>query len=207
MGVALSEAEYKRFYADIRRMRWDDGLTWEEISAACSMGIPGIDYRLKHGGYKRSDFPVRKDKAEEIRRRANIKQWTTRCELKGDEFIATVEQLRADGTPLAEITAYFHCATRTLKAALKKAGFCLDDFPKPAVRRAGRPTTQKAQTLCWNCANSVPCKRDGTGCSWSRRFIPVEGWTAEQAWLGLCNKDGKVTDTYTVHACPQFVKG
>jgi hypothetical protein len=60
------------------------------------MGIPGIDYRLKHGGYKRSDFPVRKDKAEEIRRQANIKQWITKSELKGDEFISTVEQLRAE---------------------------------------------------------------------------------------------------------------
>ena len=37
----------------------------------------------------------------------------------------------------------------------------------------------KKATLCWKCKNAVPIK--DAGCSWSRAFQPVEGWTAEKA--------------------------
>lgn len=38
-------------------------------------------------------------------------------------------------------------------------------------------------SLCWSCKNAVPKIRDGKyicGCSWSKDFQPVEGWTAEK---------------------------
>lgn len=46
-------------------------------------------------------------------------------------------------------------------------------------------------TLCWNCANAVPDK-EGHGCSWSRRLIPVEGWTVQKK-------------TNLVLECPEYV--
>lgn len=146
--MIIGDAEYNKFIADVRRMRWDDGMAWENVAEACGMPLSTMKDRMRRGGYNCSDFPT-----------------------------------RTIGARQTMITAY------------------------PAPRQTVARPTRKRETLCWKCANAVPCKRDGTGCSWSKRFIPVEGWTAEQAWLGLCNKDGRVTDTYTVHACPQFVKG
>jgi hypothetical protein len=47
--------------------------------------------------------------------------------------------------------------------------------------------------LCWDCVNCVP-DRNGRGCSWSRKFIPVEGWEAIE--------NG---DTYNIIRCPEFI--
>lgn len=61
------------------------------------------------------------------------------------------------------------------------------------------------RTLCWGCANAVPSYRKGTGCSWSKYFKPVEGWTAEKTELtGGYNQ--KVT-SYLVSECPEYKKG
>lgn len=60
-------------------------------------------------------------------------------------------------------------------------------------------------TICWQCENAVP-DRDGTkGCSWSRDFIPVEGWTAKRRLL-LIQHNGATT-SYTVLKCPLFKEG
>lgn len=48
--------------------------------------------------------------------------------------------------------------------------------------------------LCWDCANAV------LGCSWSKRFIPVKGWDAEE----IPATERKPYSTYIVKACPQF---
>ena len=42
----------------------------------------------------------------------------------------------------------------------------------------------------------------GHGCSWSRKFEPVEGWTAERVILGIGN--GKVCENWHITACPLF---
>lgn len=60
------------------------------------------------------------------------------------------------------------------------------------------PKGCKAPTLCWDCAKAM------LGCSWSREFIPVEGWTAEPTVLHSGNAGQ--TDSYVVHKCPEFVR-
>ena len=61
--------------------------------------------------------------------------------------------------------------------------------------------TKKA-TLCWRCRHAVPSA--STGCSWSRHFVPVEGWTATKHQQ---KQSGSVYETYCVISCPLFQKG
>ena len=58
---------------------------------------------------------------------------------------------------------------------------------------------EKKDSLCWSCKNSVP-DLAGHGCNWSRKFKPVDGWTAEYVEKNC--SDG----TYNVIACPEFIK-
>ena len=62
----------------------------------------------------------------------------------------------------------------------------------------------KRPTLCWKCKNA-----SNSGCSWSKRFKPVEGWdatptTVKEGYL----KDGSVrnVDSFNVHTCPKFIQ-
>lgn len=50
---------------------------------------------------------------------------------------------------------------------------------------------------CWTCKNACG------GCSWSREFKPVEGWTAEPNYL---KSNGVWADTYKIISCPQYEK-
>jgi hypothetical protein len=63
--------------------------------------------------------------------------------------------------------------------------------------------THKTPTLCWSCKNAVPGHE--TGCSWSRGFIPVQGWTAEETKLK--NPGAKLADSFLVLECPEFMEG
>ncbi len=50
--------------------------------------------------------------------------------------------------------------------------------------------------LCWRCANS--CGR----CTWSKKLLPVEGWTAAPSVI----KCGEITlHSFCVKACPKFI--
>lgn len=49
-------------------------------------------------------------------------------------------------------------------------------------------------SLCWSCINAVPNSHHG--CSWSRKFEPVEGWEAQYDIL---------KDSYKVLSCPLFL--
>jgi len=60
-----------------------------------------------------------------------------------------------------------------------------------------KPPTQSDQ-LCWTCRNAVPDLK-GHGCSWSRKLVPVKGWTAEKS-----TSRGK--DTWSVKKCPEYVE-
>ena len=51
------------------------------------------------------------------------------------------------------------------------------------------------RSICWDCENAC------CGCSWSRWFEPVEGWTAKPVVITQC---GGKTPTYLVYACPEF---
>lgn len=70
-----------------------------------------------------------------------------------------------------------------------------------------------AETLCWQCANSVPKIDRGKyvrGCSWSIAFEPVEGWTATRCDMLVKNMRGHYShmlESYLVRECPEFVEG
>ena len=55
-------------------------------------------------------------------------------------------------------------------------------------------------SLCWDCERSYK-----KTCSWAKRFVPVQGWTAEErVILGThCTPN---TISYRVDACPLFVR-
>ena len=54
------------------------------------------------------------------------------------------------------------------------------------------------QNICWYCKNAVPSIKTGAGCSWSRKFEPVEGWTATKTVVNESDV------SYHVVGCPEF---
>lgn len=56
-------------------------------------------------------------------------------------------------------------------------------------------------SLCWRCGNST-----NSGCSWSREFKPVRGWTAEKKIQQVQTKANvkRPVISYHVLDCPQF---
>ena len=56
-------------------------------------------------------------------------------------------------------------------------------------------TSKKDEQLCWSCANAC------CGCSWSRWYEPVDGWTAEKT---VIVQAGYRTESYKVTACPEY---
>lgn len=64
-----------------------------------------------------------------------------------------------------------------------------------------------SMTICWECANAVPDRNIGRGCSWSMDFEPVEGWTAERTKIKNRGKVAEESNSYQVIACPEFVEG
>ena len=62
-------------------------------------------------------------------------------------------------------------------------------------------------TLCWHCANAVPNRAGTRGCSWSKKFIPVEGWEALKTNVFASNGKNKtrVTQSYIVKSCPEVI--
>lgn len=61
-------------------------------------------------------------------------------------------------------------------------------------------------TLCWDCKNAVP--HGSYGCSWSRHFAPVSGWTAARRDVRVSsNGRSYYTESYIVLECPEFNGG
>ena len=62
------------------------------------------------------------------------------------------------------------------------------------------PYAKKHDTICWE------CEKASGGCSWSRDFIPVEGWNAVPTKIQQRNSDGKSIsiDSFDVVECPEF---
>ena len=52
--------------------------------------------------------------------------------------------------------------------------------------------------ICFDCENACG------GCSWSRNFTPVPGWTATHVYREAAH-DG-YRETYKITACPQFIQ-
>lgn len=84
--------------------------------------------------------------------------------------------------------------------------YCQDCYNKRQKERQKQES--KPATLCWTCINSVPINVKGhylTGCPWSMRFEPVEGWTAEEReYRTSYLKNDKKLITYLVRECPMF---
>jgi hypothetical protein len=63
---------------------------------------------------------------------------------------------------------------------------------------------QSHSTLCWK------CQKASGGCSWSRDFIPVDGWEAKPSQILIAcqnqtkDKKPKYTESFDVHSCPEF---
>lgn len=65
----------------------------------------------------------------------------------------------------------------------------------------GGPSYAGSKQLCWDCANAT-----NGGCSWSRDFTPVPGWTARRI-PGRVYHGGQATEeTYMITACPEFLR-
>lgn len=64
-----------------------------------------------------------------------------------------------------------------------------------------------AETLCWKCGNAVPDNL-GHGCSWSKSFIPVDGWVAKEVEKSTVYdaRHGKSRMTYRVLSCPEYIE-
>lgn len=67
---------------------------------------------------------------------------------------------------------------------------------------------RRPSSICWYCANAVPCKT--TGCNWSRNFEPVDGWDAEVTDVYHRNELGEGSVAHGKHAylvkdCPEFI--
>lgn len=70
-------------------------------------------------------------------------------------------------------------------------------YPEPS--KAGK----LIGTLCFFCSNSVPGSDPNSGCEWSQKFQPVEGWIATPCVLKCGSRP---VDTFCVHECPKFVQ-
>lgn len=66
----------------------------------------------------------------------------------------------------------------------------------------GKGEKRHTETLCWDCSRCVAM------CSWSRYFIPVEGWTAIPTMIDAKTDAGiKQIRSYKVLECPLFEEG
>lgn len=68
--------------------------------------------------------------------------------------------------------------------------------------REGKRMKEPKESLCWCCQNAVPSKEKGTGCPWSERFAPVDGWCAFRNVID--NGEGRFTESYCVKSCPLY---
>lgn len=57
----------------------------------------------------------------------------------------------------------------------------------------------KYEQICWTCKKCIG------GCSWSRDFIPIEGWDAELDTHTRVDANDSIT--YKIYDCPQYEKG
>lgn len=58
---------------------------------------------------------------------------------------------------------------------------------------------KKHETLCWSCRKAIG------GCSWSKKFILVEGWEAVPTTIKTNDRNGcTYSDSFDVYECPEF---
>ena len=99
--------------------------------------------------------------------------------------------LYSQGLTDKEIALDMHVAHCTVQSWRKKYGL-RSNVPAHSNRKQSR-------TLCWDCRNAL------WGCSWSKHFIPVEGWDATPHMLYAWDRQHDQVQSYEVHRCPQYV--
>ena len=109
-----------------------------------------------------------------------------------DDEIQRLKSLVAQGKSVSEISRIMERSESAVKNTMTNLGF------KSHLK-------YHTASLCWACKNAVPNPETGAGCSWSERFIPVEGWDAAERNL-FGQHDSEVI-SYHVIACPEFVVG
>lgn len=58
---------------------------------------------------------------------------------------------------------------------------------------------KRSDTICWTCQNACG------GCSWSRNYVPVEGWIAEKTIRRYTDDHGfRLVESYNVLYCPSY---
>lgn len=199
-----------QFRQELCQMR-AGGLAWSKIAKLYDIGNSTLYNAILSKGWKLGEFPIGNEPLE-------IPQDIDKAFVRGrretawkvpDDFEQQTREMRARGYTWVEIARYYHTSADSIKRAIAFVGLSACDFPAPTKPRLERRKAPNGSTLCWECANAVPNPKLGTGCSWSigERFIPVEGWVASKYCFKVNDGVGTVTETYTVHACPQFVKG
>lgn len=199
-----------QFRQELHQMR-AGGLAWSKIAELYGINHSTLRSTILRKGWELDEFPIGNEPLEipqDIDRAFVGGRSKTAWEVP-DDFEQQTRELRARGYTWVEIGKHYHTSAYSIKRAIAWKGLSACDFPAPIKPRAERRKAPNRSTLCWECANAVPNPKLGTGCSWSidERFIPVEGWVASKYCFKVNDGAGRVTDTYTVHACPQFVKG
>ena len=69
---------------------------------------------------------------------------------------------------------------------------------KCKIQNGKHKQEEKAQ-LCFNCSYATG------GCSWSRQFVPVQGWDAEPTIIRDSESDD--ISSFRIKSCPQFLRG
>lgn len=87
----------------------------------------------------------------------------------------------------------------------REAGFSQHDIKLARWLLCRRGITREAlreSSICWECDNACG------GCSWSRSFTPVEGWTAVISPKADCPSKEAIRRIpwYLVRTCPEFVQ-
>ena len=71
-------------------------------------------------------------------------------------------------------------------------------------QRISESIPRKGTQLCERCGKAA-----GTfgWCNWSRYFMPVDGWEATPTKIRVNGGGGRVTESYHITKCPEFVEG
>lgn len=93
-------------------------------------------------------------------------------------------------TSVAQIYCSIRCREKARKIREKTEPY---DSKKPR-----KPGPQDSGQLCWSCINAT-----NNGCSWSKNFKPVKGWTATPTILTVTT--GRTTESFSITKCPQYI--
>ena len=115
-----------------------------------------------------------------------------------EEQLAEFKEMYEEGASYAEIRRRFDIGSdRTVETLLNQAGIA--ERRSRDTCKGVKRSNKQSQQLCWD------CKKATGGCSWSKNFTPVPGWTAEKICSVAYND--VVRETYSITACPEFERG